>query len=70
MRRAAPTAPSVPTHLKHSAPQGLRSGAALVLDTTHSLVLYSRNAEVAMPIASITKLMTALVIMDAQAAAG
>jgi D-alanyl-D-alanine endopeptidase (penicillin-binding protein 7) len=56
----------VPANLKRSAPPGLRSGAALVLDTTHSLVLYSRNAEVAMPIASITKLMTALVIMDAQ----
>ena len=56
----------VPTNLKRSAPPGLRSGAALVLDTTHSSVLYSRNAEVAMPIASITKLMTALVIMDAQ----
>jgi len=62
----------VPTHLKNahraalSAPQGLRSGAALVLDTTHSSVLYSRNAGVAMPIASITKLMTALVVMDAQ----
>jgi serine-type D-Ala-D-Ala endopeptidase (penicillin-binding protein 7) len=47
-------------------PPGLRSGAALVLDTTHSSVLYSHNAEVAMPIASITKLMTALVVMDAQ----
>jgi serine-type D-Ala-D-Ala endopeptidase (penicillin-binding protein 7) len=56
----------VPANLKRSAPPGLRSGAALVLDTTHSSVLYSRNAEVAMPIASITKLMTALVIMDAQ----
>ena len=59
------------THLKYahraalSAPQGLRSGAALVLDTTHSSILYSHNAEVAMPIASITKLMTALVVMDA-----
>jgi|ERR1700683_3667994 D-alanyl-D-alanine endopeptidase (penicillin-binding protein 7) len=47
------------------APPGLRSSAALVLDTTHSSVLYSLNAEVAMPIASITKLMTALVVMDA-----
>src|SRR5215469_5710786 len=46
-------------------PRGLRSTAALVLDTTHSSVLYSRHAEVAMPIASITKLMTALVVMDA-----
>jgi D-alanyl-D-alanine endopeptidase (penicillin-binding protein 7) len=61
----------VRTHLKYahraalSAPQGLRSSAALVLDTTHSSILYSHNAEVAMPIASITKLMTALVVMDA-----
>src|SRR5215472_10912340 len=46
-------------------PRGLRSTAALVLDTTHSSILYSRHAEVAMPIASITKLMTALVVMDA-----
>jgi len=46
-------------------PRGLRSTAALVLDTTRSSVLYSRHAEVAMPIASITKLMTALVVMDA-----
>jgi D-alanyl-D-alanine endopeptidase (penicillin-binding protein 7) len=54
------------THLNRAAPPGLRSGAALVLDTTHSSVLYSRNAQVAMPIASITKLMTALVIMEAE----
>jgi serine-type D-Ala-D-Ala endopeptidase (penicillin-binding protein 7) len=43
----------------------LRSSAALVLDTTHSSVLYSRHSNIAMPIASITKLMTALVVMDA-----
>jgi D-alanyl-D-alanine endopeptidase (penicillin-binding protein 7) len=60
----------VRTHLKYAnrsglASPGLRSGAALVLDTTHSSVLYSLHAEVAMPIASITKLMTALVVMDA-----
>ena len=43
----------------------LRSSAALVLDTTGSSVLYSRRSDVAMPIASITKLMTSLVVMDA-----
>jgi serine-type D-Ala-D-Ala endopeptidase (penicillin-binding protein 7) len=43
----------------------LRSSAALVLDTTHSAVLYSRRSDVALPIASITKLMTALVVTDA-----
>jgi D-alanyl-D-alanine endopeptidase (penicillin-binding protein 7) len=58
------------THLKYSnrpslAEPSLRSSAALVLDTTHASILYSRHSDVAMPIASITKLMTALVVMDA-----
>jgi len=44
----------------------LRSSAALVLDETHSTVLYSRNADVAMPIASISKLVTALTVADAR----
>jgi serine-type D-Ala-D-Ala endopeptidase (penicillin-binding protein 7) len=43
----------------------LRSSAVLVLDATHDSVLYSRRADVPAPIASITKLMTALVIADA-----
>jgi serine-type D-Ala-D-Ala endopeptidase (penicillin-binding protein 7) len=43
----------------------LRSSAALILDETHSTVLYSRNADVAMPIASISKLVTALTVADA-----
>ena len=60
----------VPTHLKyadHASASGpaLRSSAALVFDTTHSAVLYSRHSDVAMPIASITKLMTALVVTEA-----
>jgi serine-type D-Ala-D-Ala endopeptidase (penicillin-binding protein 7) len=58
------------THLKYAsraslAEPALRSSAALVLDTTHSSVLYSRHSDVALPIASITKLMTALVVIDA-----
>jgi D-alanyl-D-alanine endopeptidase (penicillin-binding protein 7) len=60
----------VQTHLKYAgraslAEPALRSSAALVIDTTHSSVLYSRHPDVAMPIASITKLMTALVVMEA-----
>src|SRR5437588_11909722 len=42
----------------------LRSSAAFVLDTTHSSVLYSRRSDVAVPIASITKLLTALVVPE------
>jgi serine-type D-Ala-D-Ala endopeptidase (penicillin-binding protein 7) len=45
---------------------GLRSSAALVLDETHSTVLYSRHADVAMPIASISKLVTTLTVVDAK----
>jgi serine-type D-Ala-D-Ala endopeptidase (penicillin-binding protein 7) len=44
---------------------GLRSASALVLDASHSSVLYARKADVSAPIASITKLMTALVVADA-----
>ena len=58
------------THRKYAgraslAEPALHSSAALVLDTTHSTVLYARRSDVAMPIASITKLMTALVVMEA-----
>jgi D-alanyl-D-alanine endopeptidase (penicillin-binding protein 7) len=45
---------------------GLRSSAALIFDETHSSVLYSRHADVAMPIASITKLLTTLVVEQAK----
>src|SRR5437762_3270671 len=61
---------AVPVHLKYAgraspaAPE-LRSSAALVLDATHSSVLYSRHSDIALPIASITKLMTALVVLEA-----
>ena len=43
----------------------LRSNAVLVLDATHAQVLYSRRADQPRPIASITKLLTALVVADA-----
>jgi len=61
---------ALPVHLKYAgraspAAPALRSSAALVLDTTHASVLYSRRSDIALPIASITKLMTALVVMDA-----
>jgi D-alanyl-D-alanine endopeptidase (penicillin-binding protein 7) len=45
---------------------GLKSGAAYVVDQDDSAVWYSHNANVASPIASITKLMTALVVADAR----
>jgi D-alanyl-D-alanine endopeptidase (penicillin-binding protein 7) len=43
----------------------LRSAAALVVDQKTGEALYSKNPDAAAPIASITKLMTALVTLDA-----
>lgn len=44
----------------------LRSQAALILDAQHGRILYNKNADNVMPIASITKLMTAIVVLDAK----
>lgn len=45
---------------------GLRSHVVFVQDLNSKAVLFSRNDDVARPIASITKLMTALVVIDAK----
>jgi serine-type D-Ala-D-Ala endopeptidase (penicillin-binding protein 7) len=45
---------------------GLRSNVVFVQDLNSKTVLFSRNDEIARPIASITKLMTALVVVDAK----
>jgi D-alanyl-D-alanine endopeptidase (penicillin-binding protein 7) len=42
----------------------LKSTSVLVLDQTGQRVLYAKNVEWVVPIASITKLMTALVVLD------
>ena len=54
------------TSLSATGEPSLRSAAALIFDQTDSTVLYSRHADVAMPIASISKLVTALTVADAQ----
>ncbi|ENY73938.1 D-alanyl-D-alanine carboxypeptidase [Aeromonas diversa CDC 2478-85] len=45
---------------------GLKSGSALVMDARSGAVLYQKNPTQARPIASLTKLMTALVVLDAK----
>jgi D-alanyl-D-alanine endopeptidase (penicillin-binding protein 7) len=45
---------------------GLRSAAALVLDQEQGEQIYAKNQSAVMPIASITKLMTAIVVLDAK----
>ncbi len=47
-------------------PLELNSSVALVLDQQTNEVLFEKNANVALPIASITKLMTSLVVVEAQ----
>jgi len=43
----------------------LRSSAALVMDEQDNVTLYERHADEKRPIASLTKLMTAMVVLDA-----
>jgi D-alanyl-D-alanine endopeptidase (penicillin-binding protein 7) len=44
----------------------LTSSAVLILDPATRKVLYQKNARAVMPIASLTKLMMALVVLDAR----
>lgn len=65
----APERPSIgdKVGLKHSDdPLALASNVAYVVDQDSSKVLFEKNAEVSLPIASITKLMTSLVVVEAK----
>jgi D-alanyl-D-alanine endopeptidase (penicillin-binding protein 7) len=44
----------------------LKSSSALVIDQSSGVVLFEKNADAQLPIASITKLMTAMVALDAK----
>ena len=44
----------------------LKSQAALIMDAQQERILFHKNPDKVMPIASITKLMTAIVVLDAQ----
>ena len=50
----------------NAADPGLKSASALVVDAGSGEVLFERDASLVSPIASITKLMTALVVLDGQ----
>ena len=47
-------------------PLALRSGVALVVDPATGEILYEKNSRAVLPIASITKLMAAMVVLDAK----
>ena len=64
---AAQAAPPPQRAKSQSAPTiDVRSRAAIVVRTDTGTVLYRKNADQALPIASITKLMTAMVVLDAK----
>lgn len=69
-KQAAPVVRAVPTFGQvaglHEAddPLSLKSSVAYVLDQNTNEVLFSKNPQAVLPIASITKLMTALVVVE------
>lgn len=65
-KRPSKTSPDQPALVSEVDPArlNLRSSSLLVLEPSKSQVLVARNAEAIMPIASITKLMTAMVVLD------
>ncbi|MBC7995615.1 MAG: D-alanyl-D-alanine endopeptidase [Rhizobacter sp.] len=67
--RAVPERPSFgQVYGLHSAadPLDLKSSVALVMDQETNEVLFSKNSKAVLPIASLTKLMTALVVAEAK----
>ena len=54
------------TVIKYTSAPKLHSAVALIYDEQEQRPLYSKNADTVVPIASITKLMTAMVVLDAQ----
>jgi serine-type D-Ala-D-Ala endopeptidase (penicillin-binding protein 7) len=72
-RRVAPPAPSVGQLSGLHATEDeldLKSAVALVVDSDTDEVLFSKNPDAVLPIASITKLMTALVVVESGQALG
>ncbi len=70
-QRVLTAAPALPTMgdlaglNKTTDPLDLRSNVALVLDQANSEVLFEKNSNIALPIASITKMMTGLIVVEA-----
>lgn len=58
--------PSIPDRFQHLDAERVSLGSvkAMVVDARSGSMLYSKNADVQAPVASITKLMTAMVVLD------
>ncbi|HTY98953.1 MAG TPA: D-alanyl-D-alanine endopeptidase [Rhodocyclaceae bacterium] len=61
-----PVARKVHASLEDAQSLLVQSSSALVVDQSTGAVLYEKNADAVVPIASISKLMTAMVVLDAQ----
>lgn len=62
--------PRVADHYDNGATPSLHSNAALVMNAQTGELIYAKNNNVAMPIASITKVMTAMVVLDGRQSLG
>ena len=62
--KPAATATSAASTWQETQKLAVRSSSALVLDPNGGTSLFQKNADVIAPIASITKLMTAMVVLD------
>jgi serine-type D-Ala-D-Ala carboxypeptidase (penicillin-binding protein 5/6) len=62
---AAPAAPAGPHIVVTGAPRGVKAKAGILADATTGQVLWSMGANTERPIASITKVMTALLVLRA-----
>ena len=62
---AAPTAPAGPRIVVTGAPRGVKAKAGILADATTGQVLWSSGGDTERPIASITKVMTALIVLRA-----
>jgi serine-type D-Ala-D-Ala carboxypeptidase (penicillin-binding protein 5/6) len=63
--KTAPAIPAGPVLEITGAPQGVKAKAGILADATTGQVLWSKGGDVERPIASITKVMTALLVIQA-----
>lgn len=68
--RATATATAGPRIVVTGAPRGVKAKAGILADATTGQVLWSTGGTVPRPIASVTKVMTALVVIEAGGAGG
>ena len=71
VKKAEPVAPriSAATALglgKHGDELNLKSNVAIIVDQQYQDIIFDKNSQIPLPVASITKLLTAMVVLDAK----